>query len=296
MSRPAPFDPVTYLSNKDSLLITLFVAVIVHIAIILGVNFTSPQQEKISKSIDITLINTPAKKAPKEAKFLAQDNQIGAGEKISKPEPPKQRLPSHGSNPTAKPVKKSVLEESKPKTAQKVLTQQKAEKKVVTATKPDIVNRAETEKRPLLTAETLHQQLTELGTEIRQSQQSADDSKIKFVSEVTAHKYVAAQYMKDWENKVERVGNLNYPEVAARKNFSGTLTMDVTINADGSIHDIVIKRSSGNQALDDAAKRIVKMSAPFAPLPLELLKEPGLKILGITRVWKFSDESGMTTR
>lgn len=296
MSRPAPFDPVTYLSNKDSLLITLFVAVIVHIAIILGINFTSPQQEKISKSIDITLINTPAKKAPKEAKFLAQDNQIGAGEKTSKPEPPKQRLPSQGSKPAAKPVKKSIPEESKPKAAQKVLTQQKAEKKVVTATKPDIVNRAETEKRPQLTAETLHQQLTELGTEIRQSQQSADDSKIKFVSEVSAHKFVAAQYMKDWESKVERVGNLNYPEVAARKNFSGTLTMDVTINPDGSIHDIVIKRSSGNQALDDAAKRIVKMSAPFAPLPLELLKEPGLKILGITRVWKFSDESGMTAR
>ncbi len=100
--------------------------------------------------------------------------------------------------------------------------------------------------------------------------------------------------MKDWEDKVERTGNLNYPEVAAKKNFSGTLTMDVGIKADGSIYSIRINQSSGNPALDEAAKRIVRMSAPFAPLPADLRKE--LDVLVITRVWKFSDESGMTSR
>jgi protein TonB len=100
--------------------------------------------------------------------------------------------------------------------------------------------------------------------------------------------------MKDWENKVERTGNLNYPDVAKKKGFSGTLTMDVGIKADGSIYSIRITKSSGNKALDDAAKRIVRLSAPFAALPKELLKE--LDVLVIPRVWKFSDESGMTTR
>ena len=150
------------------------------------------------------------------------------------------------------------------------------------------------EKRPQLTAESLQQQIAQLGTEIRQSQPSADQTKIKFVDSVSAHKYVAAQYMKDWESKVERTGNLNYPEAAAKKNFSGTLTMDVGINADGSIYSIRINRSSGNPALDEAAKKIVRMSAPFAPLPLDLRKE--LDVLVITRVWKFSDESGLVTR
>jgi protein TonB len=140
----------------------------------------------------------------------------------------------------------------------------------------------------------LQQQIAQLGTEIRLSQQSAEQTKIKFVESVSAHKYIAAQYMKDWEDKVERTGNLNYPEVAAKKNFSGTLTMDVGINADGSIYSIRINQSSGNPALDEAAKRIVRMSAPFAPLPTDLQKE--LDVLVITRVWKFSDESGMTSR
>ena len=106
MANKAIFVPSATLSNNDSLLIALFVAVIVHIVLVLGMNFTTPQPEKINKSIDITLVNTPAKKAPKKAKFLAQENQLGAGEKAKKPEPPAQKLPSQG-NSQVKQIKKS---------------------------------------------------------------------------------------------------------------------------------------------------------------------------------------------
>ena len=285
------FDPPAPLSNNDSLLIALFLAAVIHVVIGLGINFTAPQPEQVSRSIDITLVNMPAKKAPEKAQFLAQENQIGAGEQSVKPEPPPQQLPSQGNSET-KQIKKSAPEQSEPKAAKKLITQKKAEKKIVAASKPDTDQH--TEKRPQLTAEMLQQQIAQLGTEIRLNQQTAEQTKIKFVDSVSAHKYVAAQYMKDWEDKVERTGNLNYPEVAAKKNFSGTLTMDVGIKADGSIYSIRINQSSGNPALDEAAKRIVRMSAPFAPLPVDLLKE--LDVLVITRVWKFSDESGMTAR
>jgi protein TonB len=291
MTHPSIFYPSASLSNNDSLLVALFGAAVAHIIILLGINFTTPQPKKISRSIDITLVNTPVKKAPEKAKFLAQDHQLGAGEKTMKPEPPAQKLASQG-NSQKKQIKKNAPDESKPKAVQKVIAQHKAEKKVVAATKTAVVNTKEN--HPHLSPETLQRQITQLGTEIRHSQQSADQAKIKFLNSVSAHKYVAAQYMKDWEGKVERTGNLNYPEVAARKNFSATLIMDVGIKADGDIYSIRINQSSGNQALDEAAKRIVRMSAPFAPLPTELLKE--LDVLVITRVWKFSDESGMTTR
>jgi len=313
MTNKALFIHSATLSNNDSLLIAIFIAVIVHIVLVLGMNFTTPQAERINKSIDITLVNTPAKKAPKKADFLAQEHQLGAGEQPKKPEPPAQKLPSQG-NSQAKQIKKSAPEEnkpkvpqkiitqenkksapeeSKPKVPQKIITQEKAEKKVVTASKTAAVNH-QPENHPQLTAESLQQQIAQLGTEIRQSKPSAEQTKIKFIDAVSAHKYVAAQYMKDWESKVERTGNLNYPEAATKKNFSGTLTMDVGVNADGSIYSIRINRSSGNPALDEAAKKIVRMSAPFAPLPLELRKE--LDVLVITRVWKFSDESGLITR
>jgi protein TonB len=297
MKNQAMFQPSTFLSDRDALLITLFVAIIVHAVVILGVSFTAPQPETMSKAIDITLVNTPAKKAPKEAKFLAQKNQIGAGEENRKPELLPQKLRSSKGNHFKQIQKKAPPQESRHQAAQKVITRLKAEQKVVAANKPDTPHKSEAQSH--LTAESLHQQITQYGTEIRLSQQSADNSKIKFVNMASARQYSAAQYLTDWENKVERTGENNYPAVAAKKNFFGALTMDVGIKPDGSIYSIRINKSSGNQALDEAAKRIVKMSAPFAPLPLELLKELNLKqqdVFVITRIWKFSDESGMTTQ
>lgn len=286
------FDPPAPLSNNDSLLIALFLAAVIHVVIGLGINFTAPHPEQVSRSIDITLVNMPTQKAPEQAQLLAQENQIGAEEQSRKPEPPPQQPPVKDDS-QAKPIQKNAPEPSEPKAAKKLITQKKAEKKIVTANKKPETGQ-QTEKRPQLTAEMLQQQIAQLGTEIRLNQQTAEQTKIKFVDSVSTHKYVAAQYMKDWEDKVERTGNLNYPEVAAKKNFSGTLTMDVGIKADGSIYSIRINQSSGNPELDEAAKKIVRMSAPFAPLPGDLRKE--LDVLVITRVWKFSDESGMSAR
>lgn len=282
----------TSLPNSNKLLwFALLVAVAVHIALILGINFTSVQPEKINKSIDITLVNTSVKSVPEKADFLAQANQLGAGQETKKPEPPQQKQVIKESTP-AKQIKKTVPEESQPKVAKKVITQERVKKANISSSKDAVVSQVE--EKPQLTAESLQQQLAQLGTEIRQSQPSADQTKIKFVDSVSTHKYVAAQYMKDWESKVERTGNLNYPEAAAKKNFSGSLTMDVGIKADGSIYSIRINKSSGNPELDEAAIKIVRMSAPFPPLPLDLIKE--LDVLVITRVWKFSDESGLITR
>ena len=286
------------LSNEDPLLLAVFIAALVHVIILLGINFKSPQPAKVNKSIEITLSHAPLKKAPKQAKYLAADHQLGAGDDNQKPEPPKFSLPTPQSQalpaPKTEPQNQPAHETQKP-TPQKVLTQAKASAKIAAPIETIDQPAEETvEEKPTLTAEALQQQIAQLGEQIRNSRPSAQDSKIKFVNSVSTHKYLAAQYVKDWEDKVERTGNLNYPEAARKKGSSQTLTMDVGINADGSIYSLRIARSSGNPALDEAAKRIVKMSAPFAELPTELLKE--VSVLVITRVWKFSDETGMTAR
>jgi len=291
-------EPTTTTGN-DTILAFLFVAAVIHVLLILGVNFSEPKPEEFKRSIEITLVDTPAKKAPKQAKMLAQENQAGAGEHDIKPKPQAQKIANEGNTSQSKHLVKAEpeQEQSRPKVEKKVITRQKSEKKIAEATvkpAPDKEPTAEERHHPILTPEALQEQITRIGTEVRDSQLSGEQSKIKFVSMVSAHKYLAAQYLKDWESKVERMGNRNYPEVASKKNFSATLTMDVGINADGSIYSIRINRSSGIPELDEAAKNIVRMSAPFAPLPQDLLKE--LNVLVITRVWKFSDESGITTR
>ena len=289
MSHQARFIEPSSLSNSDALLVALFVAAVFHAIILVGVRFTSPQPEKINRSIDITLASSPVKRPPKNAKFLAQDNQIGAGDKKQKPEPPKQKMPSQGKG-NKKRIKQQTASQ-KAASERIITTRNKSDFKVNTAKKSE---KSQHKKKHKLSPEALKKQIAELGAEIRRHHLSSDLSKVKFVHSVSAHKYVAAQYMKDWQRKVEHTGNMNYPEVARKKGFSGKLTMDVGIKADGSIYSIRINKSSGYKALDDAAIRIVRMSAPFPPLPRELLEE--LDVLVITRVWKFSDESGMRAR
>jgi len=289
MTKQAGFGATSTVTNNDRLLVALFIAALVHIILVLGITFTEPSRPiQDSRSIDVILVDTPAKKAPKKAKFLAQENQVGAGEKVHKPQPPAQRIATQG-NSQRKQADKIEQKEAEPKAKQKLITQQKTPVKVVTEKHVETTH--DKEKRPKLTAEMLQQQIAQYGAEIRLNQESADHTKIKFANSVSAHQYVAAQYVKDWERKVERTGNMNYPAIATKKNFSGVLTMDVGINADGSIYSMRISRPSGYPELDEAAKRIVRMSAPFPALPSDLLKE--LNVLVITRKWRFSDESGM---
>lgn len=282
------------LSNKGVLSIALTVSVIFNLIVVFSLVLSEHkvEPERLSKPIEVTLISKPTEKKEDKNDFLAQENQSGAGHKASQAEAPAQKAAGQSEHKKEQVIKKKAVEEKQSKSAQQVLTSIKTERKIVAAKNTTVAK--EPEQPQKITADLLQQQIAQLGTEIRQSQASSELAKIKFVDAVSTHKYIAAQYMKDWENKVEHTGNLNYPEVALKKDYAGTLTMDVAVNADGSIYRIRIVKSSGNLELDEAAKKIVRMSAPFAPLPLDLRKE--VDVLVITRIWKFSDESGLVTQ
>lgn len=104
--------------------------------------------------------------------------------------------------------------------------------------------------------------------------------------------YRFAQYIEDWRLKVERVGTLNYPD-AARGKLSGTLVLTVSIRSDGSVEKIEINRSSGHRLLDDAARRIVQMAAPYAPFPPAIRRDTD--VLELTRVWSFVNGDSLQT-
>ncbi|MGB0721542.1 MAG: energy transducer TonB [Gammaproteobacteria bacterium] len=97
-----------------------------------------------------------------------------------------------------------------------------------------------------------------------------------------------AAYMDAWVKKVERIGNLNYPVEARRMRLTGRLLLDVRIRADGSLESIEVLNSSGHPELDQAAQEIVRMGAPYAPLPGSIRAETD--ILHITRTWRFSGD------
>jgi protein TonB len=94
-----------------------------------------------------------------------------------------------------------------------------------------------------------------------------------------------ATYMEAWRRKVERIGNLNYPEAAKEQGLYGSLILRVAVRADGSLESIRVLRSSGQPLLDEAAKQIVELAAPFAPFPPDIAAETD--VLDITRTWQF---------
>jgi protein TonB len=143
--------------------------------------------------------------------------------------------------------------------------------------------------QPTLSASQLDQQAREMAQlQARISQQWDDYQKRPKRTFVGANvrEYAFARYVEDWVTKVERVGNLNYPEAARRQSIYGSLRLTVQIYADGRIESIDIDRSSGSKILDAAAINIVQLAAPFAPFPDEMRKKTD--ILGITRTWTFT--------
>ena len=150
----------------------------------------------------------------------------------------------------------------------------------------------ETENQPITADATeLLQRSLDIARLRAQVDQDHDDyqkrPKRKFVGARTKE-YRFARYVEDWRIKVERIGNLNYPEAARKGKLYGNLQLTVSIRADGSLEAIEINRSSGEKILDQAAINIVKLSGQngFAPFPPDISQDTD--VLHITRTWVFA--------
>jgi protein TonB len=178
---------------------------------------------------------------------------------------------------------KKIAETTDTKTEKRITTPEKEKKRVKeTIQKPKIPTATE-----LLTNSF---KIASLSAEIRRKMEAkAERPRRKFISASTKE-YNYAAYMEAWRSKVERVGNLNYPDQARKQGLSGSLVLDVALRQDGSIDEITIRRSSGEKLLDDAAIRIVELSAPFSPFPEHIKAETD--ILHIMRTWQFLNKKG----
>ena len=86
----------------------------------------------------------------------------------------------------------------------------------------------------------------------RLHQQSREQDRHVFIASST-HKSAFAAYLEAWRPTVERIGTLNYPDVAKQYAVNGTLVLDVAIGRNGQLMEARLIRSSGNKPLDDAA-------------------------------------------
>ena len=271
---------------NDRLGMTIFFALLFHGIVILGITFVSSPsaKQKIPPSLDVILVNTSNSETPEKADFLAQSTQDGGGNSEKKlrrtdlfSAPTLSKQPGMAQFQAVSqqtPIKKQIEEKA-------FVTQDKSDFKIQSKNKQ--TNKAELDQ--IIKPQQQNERVARLAEELSLTMQEfAKKPKEKFLNSRTKE-YIAARYMRDWIDRIERLGNADYPDAAIRDKLSGTLILDVVINANGTLKEINLRRSSGHQILDDAAKRIVKMSSPFAPFPEKLLKQAD--VIHITRSWEF---------
>ena len=305
----------------DRLALGVFLAAVIHALLILGVTFGPEEHERAEqRSIDVILAQARSPSAPHEARYFAEADQLGAD---IAPEPHAWRSPPAGDPasgvpapletappPAGVPRAEEVEEIDTPRIAPpSPLSQTRVRRDHVVPERvpePDprmgsrsagptaVASADEAGADPASAARLRARAMEELSTEIARRLQAYRERPRRewIATRARAHDY--ASYMEEWRRKVERIGNLHYPEEARRLGLSGSLSLDVALNADGTVADIVLRRSSGERVLDEAAARIVRLAAPFPEFPPAMRDE--IDVLHIERTWRFSSRNRFSSR
>ena len=272
---------------RRNLTLALGVSLLLHAAL-LAIRFTPPDfiDKARERALDVILVNSKSKARPDKAQAKAQTNLDGGGNtdedrRAKTPLPPSPNT-REGRELIEAQRRVAELEAQ----AQQQMTGLKGDRtvsadkstvKLVPAPEPN-VSGADLANSALAIAR-LEGQIA------RQMEEYNQRPRKRYIG-ARVEEYRFAQYVEDWRQKIERIGNLNYPD-AAKGRLYGNLTLSVIIKANGDLKQVEVIRSSGQALLDDAARRIVRMSAPFAAFPEAIRRDTDE--LDITRTWTFTN-------
>jgi periplasmic protein TonB len=279
----------------DRLSFTLFVAIALHALIILGINFKLPPAAKGSQTIEITLATHKSAKAPKDADFLAQHNQEGSGTEAKARQLSTERHAEFADtqvrniNPMPQVAATSLAE----KKQQIITTLGRSDFKLHQLQAPNTQDEKAQRKGLLEDQTAITAEIASLQAKLdKQKQEYAKRPRVRTLTAVSAKESFDAEYLIKWSEKFERVGTKNYPGEALAKNITGRVMLNVTLKPDGSVEEIAITRSSGSRILDDSARQIVRLAAPYAKFPPEIRRQ--VDRLKIIRYVKF-EPNNITT-
>jgi len=262
-------------------------------AVLLSIHFKLPEKvERVTKeTLEVVLVNAKSARKPDKAQARAQAKLDGGGNtdenrRAKTPLPASQQV-QPGDSLVEAQRRLQELEVQQ----QKLLTQAKGKQAIQAETKRSEEQPDQSSVRGLDLAQSALA-IARMEAQIeRQIDEYNKRPRKKFIGART-EEYAAAQYLEDWRQKVERVGNLNYPE-AAKGRLYGNLLLYVEIKADGQLERVEVQRSSGHKILDEAALRIVRMSAPYGKFPAELKRQTD--IVAFARTWAFTRADRLTS-
>ena len=277
------------LGPQTRLQAALLLSFLLHFVVVFGVSVQAPERslDATNSPLMVDLVNSRTAAAPVRPDILAQVNLDGGGNTEAERRA-KSPLPvTRRNQPEPDVTMKRRPAQPREQEAQPVMTQahEPASAMARADTKP--VADAQPESPPLPNASDLinsSREMVQLQAQINRSLEAYQKRPRRTFIGARAKEFRFARYVEDWRTKIERIGELNYPSAA--RGIYGTLQVSVSIRADGSLDGVEISRPSGRKVLDEAAIRIVRLAAPFAPFPPDIAEDTD--ILSITRTWSFT--------
>jgi protein TonB len=257
---------------QDRMLTTCFLAALIHGIVILGVTFSSPgsRTDDQAPGLEVVLVNdqAPSVAHNPDALYLSERNQKGSGNTLKRE---RALIPKS----SVMPVERAGIPSGDGLAAQQSGRDTGEEELIAThVPAPKILYFAAPtaasvpSELPLLLEKRPDLAMTpnDDGVELRMRGEAKQQL---WIAADTRESDVAV-YLDSWRRKIERVGTMNFPDVARRQKLSGTPVIEVTIGSDGQLLETVVRRSSGHAEIDEAAMRILKLAAPFDPFPGEV--------------------------
>jgi protein TonB len=275
---------------NDRMLTTCFLAALVHGIIILGVTFSSQRNEAAEgdgPALEVVLVNDQAPAVAKNPKaaYLAQRSQAGSGNTLKRERAliPRSSLMSANRPGIPDGEGVSARESGSDIGDDEVVATRGPSPKILYFAAANADDQPS--KLPLLL-----ENRADLGMA-----PNDDGIQLRIRGETKQQLWIAADtresdvavYLDSWRRKIERVGTMNFPSVARRRQFSGTPVIEVTIGADGRLVQTLIRRSSGHAEIDEAAMRILKLASPYDAFSPELAAKHDE--IRIAYEWQFLD-------
>ena len=272
-------------TQRRNLTLALGASLLLH-AVLLAVRFTPPDfiDKARERALDVILVNSKSKNRPDKAQAKAQANLDGGGntEEDRRAKTPLPPSPNTREGRDLLEAQRRVAELEAQQ--QQMMTRMKSERAVASdrtqnTPAPESVRSGADLASSALAIARIEGQIA------RQMEEYNQRPRKKFIG-ARVEEYRFAQYVEDWRQKIERIGNLNYPD-AAKGRLYGSLVLTVIIKANGDLDRVEVSRSSGKSLLDDAARRIVQMASPYAAFPESIRRDTD--VLEITRTWTFTN-------
>jgi protein TonB len=236
--------------------------------------------EDLTPPMEVVLVNAKSRQAPLNPEVLAQADLAGGGN-VDDDRRAKSPLPYKPHAIEAKEEAAHARVKQLEEQARQLLTQLKNQAMVDAA--PQAAPRRNVDSADLMLQAS---EAAKLQAQISRNWEEYQKRPRREFVGANAKSYVFARYVEDWAAKVEKIGNLNYPDAARRNRIYGSLILTVSILADGRLEKIEVTRPSGKEVLDHAAIRIVELAAPYAPFSKEMREKAD--IISISRTWKFT--------